>query len=57
MEQLKLRHEQEIAKLSNKEVEKTKKAAKLVKEWNDEKKETIQKSLSKIDVVVAKKKN
>jgi hypothetical protein len=37
MEQIRLQKEKELAKLSNKEVEKTKKAAKNLKEFNEEK--------------------
>lgn len=39
MEQLKLNHESELATISNREVEKSKKVAKLIKEVQDEKRD------------------
>lgn len=41
MEQIRLQQEKELAKLANKEVEKTKKAAKIIKEVNEEKRADI----------------
>lgn len=56
MELIRKKQEDELVVITNKDIEKAKKAAKLIKETIMDKKESVQKSLTKIEVAHLNKK-
>ena len=56
MELIRKKQEDELVVIANKDIEKAKKAAKLIKETIQDKKESVQKSLTKIEVAQLNKK-
>lgn len=56
MEDIRKKYEDKLVEIENKDMEKAKKAAKLIKETIQDKKESVKKSLTKIEVAQMNKK-